>query len=68
MSNGTVYVKENFSKGIESYYFTDGVNALSKDFTFVQTVDRIKFLLSVGIDVQSTIMDISYYKIHSIIR
>jgi hypothetical protein len=68
MSNGTVYVKENFGKGTESYYFTDGKNELSKDFTFTQTVDRIKFLLSVGVDVQSTIMDIDYYRIHSTIR
>jgi hypothetical protein len=46
----TIYVKGCVGKD-EKYYFTDGANFVSNDFTFKSTLDRIKFLGSIGINI-----------------
>ena len=50
----TIYVKGSVGKaGDENpkFYFTDGYNFVSNDYTFKTTLDRIKFLGSIGINV-----------------
>jgi hypothetical protein len=57
----TIYVKEDLGAKKESYYFTDGVNLLSKQYTFKGMLERARFLISLGIKVESTMIDINYY-------
>jgi aspartate carbamoyltransferase regulatory subunit len=45
----TIYVKRS---GEEYFYFTDGVNELSKDYTYKQMVKQAIFLESMGITVE----------------
>lgn len=56
-----IYVKENFSKGEESYYFTDGENKMSKDYSFRAMITHAKFLDSLGIELKSNYVDLSHY-------
>lgn len=59
--SSVIYVKENLGAGKESYWFTDGANALSKDFTFKQMIEQVRFLKSIGIKVESHVVDVNQY-------
>ena len=49
----TIYMKLDTSKASNDrvYYFTDGVNKLSENCTFKQSVEKCRFLQSIGIKV-----------------
>jgi hypothetical protein len=59
-----VYLKEDLSNPEkERFYFTDGANKVSMGYNFMTTVKRIKFLKSIGIEVNTDRCetDWSYY-------
>lgn len=51
----TVFLKHDNSKGIgeKCFYFTDGANNLSENFTYVQAHKQIVFLKTLGIKVST---------------
>lgn len=54
-----VYLKAENSKE-EKYYFTDGVNKVSNSFTFKGTINKLNFLESIGVEVDTSSVDVDF--------
>lgn len=56
-----IYVKRDYSTRSDSFYFTDGVNAISENYSTKRMVEHVRFLHSLGIKVESNHINLTPY-------